>query len=68
MKQELQKVTNKIRPNEVFYTYSHWNPKIIDGKSFIPVMKYYPRDDFPQVVHYLNEEQFKITAVSTENV
>jgi len=59
--QILKKAQNKIRPDEIFYTYSHWEPRFIDGKKFIPVVKQRPNHSVTQTVNYMNEDQLKLT-------
>jgi hypothetical protein len=38
-KEILQKVRNRLHIDEVYYTYSHWPVKDIDGVAFLPIIK-----------------------------
>jgi hypothetical protein len=38
-KQVLRKVRNRLHIDEVYYTYSHWPAKEIDGVAFLPIIK-----------------------------
>lgn len=38
-KEILQKVRNRLHIDEVYYTYSHWPIKEIDGIAFLPIIK-----------------------------
>ena len=38
-KEVLQKVRNRLHIDEVYYTYSHWPVKEIDGIAFLPIIK-----------------------------
>jgi hypothetical protein len=38
-KEILQKVRNRLHIDEVYYTYSHWPTKDIDGVAFLPIIK-----------------------------
>lgn len=63
MKHQLQKVQN-LRTDEVYYTYSDWPPKFIDGKKFIPVSRDpvipAPRGK-EKPIFFLNIDSLKIT-------
>ena len=38
-KEVLRKVRNRLHLDEVYYTYSHWPIREIDGVAFLPVIK-----------------------------
>ena len=38
-KEVLRKVRNKLHLDEIYYTYSHWPSKDIDGVAFLPIIK-----------------------------
>lgn len=51
----LKKVRTKIN-NEIFYTYSDWPSKEIDGVEFIAVNKNIPTGQQTQAIHWLRKD------------
>jgi hypothetical protein len=47
----LKKVRSKTN-SDIYYTYSNWTAKEIDGVTFIPVVKSVPSGE-TQVIHYM---------------
>ena len=49
MKKQNRTVLKKVRPlgnlTDIYYTYSHWDTKIIDGVEFVSVVKFNPEVD-----------------------
>jgi hypothetical protein len=39
-KSQIRKVRNKLHHDEIYYTYSDWETKEIEGVQFIPVVKF----------------------------
>lgn len=54
-KSTLKKVRTKIN-NEVYYTYSDWPSKEIDGVEFIAVNKILPTNNQTQSIHWLRKD------------
>jgi len=59
-KQVLQKVRNRLRPEEMYFTYSHWIPKIIDGVTFLPVVLTDPSNSHhTQPLRYMRKDSLE---------
>ena len=59
MKHKKDPVLQKVRVKnggETYYTYSHWEPKEIEGVVFIPVNKFMPSKERTQQLHYLRKD------------
>ena len=54
----MQKVRNRLHLNEVYYTFSNWELKDIDGIKFIPVIKV-PDVARAQRVHYVKKDNME---------
>jgi hypothetical protein len=52
------KMSNKVSPTEVYYTYSHWPAKQIDGVDFLPVVKNIP-SNATQSMHYMRKDSLQ---------
>jgi hypothetical protein len=53
----LRKVQNKFNNSEVYYTYSHWETKEIDGVAFLPVVKINPEENRnTSIIHFLRKD------------
>lgn len=52
------KLRNALHVNEVYYTYSHWPSKEIDGVEFIPVVKQQPSHS-TQTIHYMRKDSLE---------
>jgi len=50
----LKKVRSKTN-SDIYYTYSNWETKEIEGITFIPVVKSFSKNE-NQVVHYLRKD------------
>ena len=50
---------NRISPTEVYYTFSHWDSKQIDGVDFIPVNKFPPTQELTQQLHYMRKDSLE---------
>lgn len=50
---------NRISPTELYYTYSHWDLRQIDGVDFIPVTKQPPLQTKTQVLHYMRKDSLE---------
>ena len=55
------KMRNKISQTEVYYTYSHWPSKDIDGVEFLSVVKQPPSQSNTQTVHYMRKDSLEKT-------
>lgn len=53
------KMRNKISQTEVYYTYSHWPSKDIDGVEFLSVVKQPPSQSKTQTVHYMKKDSLE---------
>jgi hypothetical protein len=58
-KQVLQKVRNRLRPEEAYFTFSHWDPKIIDGVTFLPVVLSDPSFHQTQSIRYMRKDSLE---------
>lgn len=52
------KLRNALHQSEVYYTFSHWPSKEIDGVSFLPVMKH-PPSNVTQTIHYMRKDSLE---------
>lgn len=57
--QKLIKLRNKISPSEIYYTFSHWESKEIEGVQFIPVNKMPPSQGVTQQIHYMRKDSLE---------
>jgi hypothetical protein len=53
------KLRNKISQTEMYYTYSHWPSKEIDGVEFLPVVKQMPSQTMTQSIHYMRKDSLE---------
>lgn len=51
----IRKVRSKTN-QDIYYTYSNWETKEIEGVTFIPVVKEMPDSWKTQVVHYMRKD------------
>ena len=56
---KLQKVRSRLNQTEVYFTYSHWELKEIDGVKFIPVVKSMPSHEKTQQIHYMRKDNME---------
>jgi hypothetical protein len=52
------KLRNAFHQTEVYYTFSHWPSKEIDGVSFLPVVKQ-PPSNATQTIHYMRKDSLE---------
>lgn len=55
IKQTLKKVRYK-NGTDIFYTYTHWPIKEIDGVQYLSVVKNPPGHSDTQIVHYVRKD------------
>jgi hypothetical protein len=53
------KLRNKLSPLEVYYTFSHWPSRQIDGVEFIAVNKFDPSNVRTQQLHYMRKDSLE---------
>ena len=53
------KLRNKISQTEMYYTYSHWPSKDIDGVEFLPVVKQPPSQSNTQTINYMRKDSLE---------
>ena len=53
------KLRNKFSLTEIYYTYSHWESREIDGVVFIPVNKFPPSEIKTQQIHYMRKDSLE---------
>ena len=53
------KLRNALHQSEVYYTFSHWPTKEIDGVMFLPVVKQPPTQSITQTVHYMRKDSLE---------
>jgi hypothetical protein len=58
-KPQIRKVRNKLHHDEIYYTYSNWELKEIDGIPFIPVVKSLPNNLKTQAIHYMKKDNME---------
>ena len=54
-KQTLKKVRYK-NGSDIFYTYTHWTTKEIDGVEYLSVVKFPPSNSLTQQIHYVRKD------------
>ena len=54
-KPKLQKVRLLTNRTE-YYTYSHWEPKMIDGQAYLPVNKFVSGENDLREIHYVRKD------------
>ena len=54
----IRKVRNRLHHDEIYYTYSNWETKDIDGIQFIPVVKQ-PQEMKLQQIHYMKKDNME---------
>jgi hypothetical protein len=52
------KLRNALHQTEVYYTFSHWPSKEIDGVIFLPVVKQTP-SNATQTIHYMRKDSLE---------
>lgn len=55
---QLRKVRNKLNQEDVYYTYSNWEVKEIDGVKFLPVVKQ-SNPKALQQIHYMKKDNME---------
>lgn len=51
------KLRNKFSPTEIYYTFSHWENREIDGVLFIPLVKNLHHTQQP--IHYMRKDSLE---------
>jgi hypothetical protein len=62
MKKQNNSILKKVRVRtnqEIYYTYSHWPTKEIDGIEFIAVTKQAPSNQQTQSVHLMRKDSLE---------
>jgi len=54
----IRKVRNRLHHDEIYYTYTNWETKEIDGVQFIPVVKQ-PQEQKLQQIHYMKKDNME---------
>jgi len=55
VKKTLKKVRARNGTN-IYYTYSHWTTKEIDGVTFIPVVIHHPNNHQTGAIHWMKKD------------
>jgi hypothetical protein len=61
MKTLNRQILKKVRSHtnhDIYYTFSHWEPKEIEGVKFIPVVKNPPNNQ-TQTIHYMRKDSLE---------
>ena len=58
IKQTLKKVRYK-NGADIFYTYTHWPSKEIDGVEYLSVVKNPPDNSQTQTIHYVRKDSME---------
>jgi hypothetical protein len=53
------KLRNKICPTEIYYTFSQWPSREIEGVEFIAVNKFIPTQSNTQQIHYMRKDSLE---------
>ena len=59
MKHKKEPVLQKVRVKnggDIYYTYSHWDTKEIDGVVFVGVNKQMPNNSITQNIHWMRKD------------
>ena len=63
MKNKMKEVIKKVRPlgnlEDIYYTYSNWDTKLIDGVEYVYVIKSISTRDTPKLMRKDNLETVK---------
>jgi hypothetical protein len=59
IKPKIQKVRNRLHQDEIYYTWSNWEPKEIEGQLFLAVVKYNPSENKLQRTHYIRKDNME---------
>lgn len=57
---KLIKLRTKNGGTDIFYSYSNWTMKEIDGDEYYPVVKSMPSHSETQVIHYMKKVNMEI--------
>lgn len=55
------KLRNRLSPTEIYYTFSHWPSKEIEGVEFIAVTKSFPSQENTQQIHFMRKDSLEKT-------
>lgn len=53
------KLRNKLSPTEIYYTFSHWPSREIEGVEFIAVNKFLPSHENTQQIRYMRKDSLE---------
>ena len=59
-KEKLLKMRNKFSQTDIYYSFSNWEEKEIDGVKFIPVMKTEPKNNVQHNVHFMRKDSLEL--------
>lgn len=45
-----------LATGDIYYTFKHWEPKDVDGVTFLPVNKFDPSQNKTQVIYYMRKD------------
>ena len=48
-----------IATKEIYYTYPHWQSKMVDGVEFLAVNKFEPSQDRTQIMYYVRKDSME---------
>lgn len=57
---EILKKLRVVATQEIFYSYSHWPTKEIDGVEFLSVVKRDPSGHDTQSVHWMRKDSLEV--------
>ena len=55
------KLRNRFTVTDIYYTFTHWHPKEIEGVTFLPVVKKEPSHTESQIVHFMRKDSLEKT-------
>lgn len=59
-KERLLKMRNRFSQTDIYYSYSNWEEKEIDGVRFVPVVKSEPKENVRQNIHFMRKDSLEM--------
>jgi hypothetical protein len=53
------KLRNRLSPTEIYYTFSHWPSREIEGVEFVAVNKFPPSNGVNQQMHFMRKDSLE---------
>ena len=52
------KLRNRFNVTDVYYSFPHWAPRLIEGVEFTPVVTQ-PPSNMTQIIHYIRKDSLE---------